>query len=60
MSTSTTVLFKLFFIEGMEKDANYQIDAKDFKGPLDQQNHRRLQICRKIQSGIGAQRHWQN
>ena len=25
------------FYRGMEKDANYQIDAKDFKGPLDQQ-----------------------
>ena len=25
------------FYNGEEKDANYQIDAKDFKGPLDQQ-----------------------
>ena len=25
------------FYNGVEKDANYQIDAKDFKGPLDQQ-----------------------
>ena len=25
------------FYNGMEKDANYQLDAKDFRGPLDQQ-----------------------
>ena len=25
------------FYNGMERDANYQIDAKDFRGPLDQQ-----------------------
>ncbi len=25
------------FYNGVEKDANYQIDAKDFRGPLDQQ-----------------------
>ena len=25
------------FYNGLEKDANYQIDAKDFRGPLDQQ-----------------------
>ena len=24
------------FYRGKERDANYQIDAKDFKGPLDQ------------------------
>ena len=37
MLTSITVLFKPFIIASKQKDANYQIDAKDFRGPLDQQ-----------------------